>query len=122
MRLKTVWQLARKEIISTFRDRRALISNIAIPLFLIPLFMLGMPLLLGNLFEQEAVNLTPVAVEGLEYLPADLRELLEASLLELQETADAEAAVRDRDVQASLKVRSEERRVGKEGRGRCRKG
>ena len=104
MRLKTVWQLARKEIISTFRDRRALISNIAIPLVLMPLFMLGMPLLLGNLFEQEAVNLTPVAVEGLEYLPADLRELLEASLLELQETADAEAAVRDRDVQASLKV------------------
>lgn len=104
MRLKTVWQLAAKEILSTFRDRRALISNIAIPLVLMPVFMLGMPLLLGNLFEKEAVNLTPVAVEGLAGMPEGMLSLLEAGFLDLQETADAEAAVRERDVQAGLVV------------------
>lgn len=102
MRLAMIWQLARKEILSTFRDRRALISNIAIPLVLMPVFMLGMPLLLGNLFEKEAVNFTPVAVQGLDVMPDDMRQLLEASLLELRETDDAEAAVRERDFQAAL--------------------
>src|SRR5690554_8210694 len=91
MRMSTIWHLARKEILSTFRDRRALLSNIAIPLVLMPVMMLGMPLLLGGIFESETVNVTPVAVEGAGNLPGGLRDLME---------------------------RSEERRVGKECRSR----
>jgi len=104
MRWDTVWHLAKKEILSTFRDRRALISNIVIPLVLMPVMMLGLPQLLGGLFEREAVNVTPVAVEGLDNLPDSLQGLLELSLIELQETADAEAAVRDGDFDVGLAV------------------
>ncbi len=104
MRLDTIWHLARKEILSTFRDRRALVSNIAIPLVLMPVMMLGMPLLLGGIFESETVNVTPVAVEGAGNLPGGLRDLMEASLLEIHEVGNAEAAVRDGDYDTGMTV------------------
>ena len=78
--------------------------HIVIPLVLMPVMMLGLPQLLGGLFEREAVNVTPVAVEGLDNLPDSLQGLLELSLIELQETADAEAAVRDGDFDVGLAV------------------
>ena len=104
MRLSTIWHLARKEILSTFRDRRALLSNIAIPLVLMPVMMLGMPLLLGGIFESEAVSVTPVAVEGAANLPDGLQSLLEAGLLEVVEVDDAETAVREGDQDTGLTV------------------
>ncbi len=104
MRWPVVWHLARKEILSTWRDRRALISNILIPLILMPVMMLGLPYLLGGIFEGQAVSMTPVAVNGSEHLPDGLRTLLDASLVELTEVDDVEAAVRDTDAQAGLVV------------------
>ena len=104
MRWPVVWHLARKEILSTWRDRRALISNILIPLILMPVMMLGLPDLLGGIFEGQAVSMTPVAVNGSEHLPDGLRTLLDASLVELTEVDDVEAAVRDTDAQAGLVV------------------
>ena len=52
MRPQHIWVIAKKEIVSTLRDRRALLSNILIPLLLLPVIMLGLPLLLGGLFER----------------------------------------------------------------------
>ena len=104
MRWPVVWHLARKEILSTWRDRRALISNILIPLILMPVMMLGLPDLLGGIFEGQAVSMTPVAVNGSEHLPDGLRTLLDASLVELTEVEDVESAVRDTDAQAGLVV------------------
>lgn len=99
-----VWHLAKKELLSTWRDRRALVSNIVIPLFLMPVMMLGLPWLLGGIFEGQAVTMTPVAVSGAEHLPADLRATLELTLIELNEVDDVEAAVRDTDNQAGIVV------------------
>ena len=104
MRFPVVWHLAKKEILSTWRDRRALISNILIPLLLMPAMMLGLPYLLGGIFEGQAVNMTPVAVNGSQHLPDGLRTLLDASLVELTEVEDVEQAVRDTDAQAGLVV------------------
>ena len=53
MRPGIVARLARKEIVSTLRDTRAIISNLLIPLLLVPVMMLGLPLLLGGLLERE---------------------------------------------------------------------
>ncbi len=104
MRWSTVWHLTKKEILSTFRDRRALISNVLIPLLLMPVIMLGLPRVLGGIFESEAVSLTPVAVEGAEFLPEAMASLLELSLIELQPVDDVESAVRDGDVSTGLVV------------------
>lgn len=104
MRWPIVWHLAKKEILSTWRDRRALISNIIIPLVLMPVMMLGLPYLLGGIFEGQAESITPVAISGAEHMPPELESLLTMSLVELTEVDDAEAAVRDTDAQAGILV------------------
>jgi sodium transport system permease protein len=97
-------RVASKEILSTLRDQRAIISNLLIPLMLLPLVMLGLPLLLGGLFERETQAVTTLAVEGQEHLPPALRALIEAQQVELAATDDAERAVRDDEVPAGIRV------------------
>jgi sodium transport system permease protein len=87
-------RIAGKELTSTLRDRRALVSNLLIPLFLLPLVMLGLPLAFGGLFAREQAALTRVAVENLAELPEGLAELLRAANVEPVASEDAEDAVR----------------------------
>lgn len=104
MRLRHVWAVAAKEILSTVRDQRAIISNLVLPLVLLPVIMLGMPLLLGGLFEREAVTVTEVATRGAAGLPAGLRAAIEAQNVALVEVEDPEAAVRDGDFVAGIVI------------------
>lgn len=97
MRARIIGLVARKEIISTLRDTRAIISNLLIPLLLVPAMMVGLPLLLGGLFERETTTVTPVGVEGLANLPGELRTALEAQNVELVPVDDAEETVRTGD-------------------------
>lgn len=99
-----VLAVAFKEVLSTVRDRRAIVSNLLIPLLLLPVIMLGLPLLLGGLFEREQESTTPVAIEGRAHLPGALAEAIRAQRTELQETSDAVAEVRDDRVAAGLIV------------------
>lgn len=104
MRLKQIWDVAAKEILSTVRDQRAIISNLVLPLVLLPVIMLGMPLLLGGLFEREAVSVTQVAVRGASELPTGLRSAIEARNVELVEVEDPEAAVREDEYAVGIVV------------------
>jgi sodium transport system permease protein len=97
-------RVAAKEIRSTFRDTRAIVSNLLIPLVLLPVIMLGMPLLLGGLFQREAQTVTTLVVQGIEHVPADLARLVEAQQAELAATDDAMAAVRDDVAPAGMVV------------------
>jgi len=107
------WAVARKEILSTIRDRRAIISNLLIPVLLLPTIMLGLPLVLGGLFQREQASQTPVAIEGAAHLPSDLREAIEAQRVDITETDDALTLVRDDEVSAALQVPEDfEARVG----------
>ena len=98
------WAVARKEILSTIRDRRAIISNLLIPVLLLPTIMLGLPLVLGGLFQREQASQTPVAIEGAAHLPSELREAIEAQRVDITETDDALTLVRDDEVSAALQV------------------
>lgn len=104
MRPRLVAAVAGKEILSTVRDRRAIISNLLIPLLLLPVIMLGLPLLMGGLFEREQENFTPVAVEGSAAMPPELVDAIAARRTELRETDDALMQVRDDEVSAALIV------------------
>ena len=104
MRPSVVGRIARKEILSTVRDRRALVSNLLIPLLLLPAVMIGLPLALGGLFERETETVTELGVQGLVSLPPELRAAIESSNVTLVETADAEAAVRADEVPAAIVV------------------
>jgi sodium transport system permease protein len=87
-------RIAGKEITSTLRDRRAIVSNLLIPLLLLPLVMLGLPLAFGGLFAREQAALTRVAVENLGELPEGLADLLLAANVEPVASEDPEAEVR----------------------------
>lgn len=104
MRGRWIAAIAGKELLSTVRDRRALISNLLIPLLILPTVMLGLPLLMGGLFEREQASLTRIAVEGEAFLPAALRDALVGQRVELLPSEDALSAVRDDDVSAGLVV------------------
>lgn len=104
MRGRVIWQLAGKEILSTIRDRRAIVSNLLIPLLILPLLMLGLPLMVGGLFEREQETLTSVAIRGLDDLPGELHDLITAQNTVLEEVVDPEAAVSRGDYQVAISV------------------
>lgn len=104
MRPGIVGRLARKEIVSTLRDTRAIVSNLLIPLLLVPVLMLGLPLLIGNLLDREQVTLTPVGVIGLATVPTELTEAMRSAGLEPRAVDDATAAVQDGSVEVAIVV------------------
>ena len=99
-----VGRIAAKEILSTLRDTRAIVSNLLIPLLLLPVIMLGLPFLLGGLFQREATTVTPLAVMGLEHAPAELVALIEGQNAVLESVDDPEAAVRDDTYPAAIVI------------------
>lgn len=107
LRWKFVWQVARKELLSTVRDRRTLMSTILLPLLLIPLFTVGMPLLLGKAFDSQGQDRQKVGVVGT--LPPVLRARLTADRggdtgVELLPVSDPLRAVQSGTVDAVLQV------------------
>ncbi len=104
MRARFVGRVAAKEILSTLRDTRAIVSNLVIPLVLLPTVMLGLPLLLGGLFQRETTTVTELAVQGGRDLPGELVALIQAQNATLVEVHDAVAAVRDDTYSAGLIV------------------
>jgi sodium transport system permease protein len=104
MRPAMVFHVAWKEILSTLRDRRAIVSNLLIPFLLLPVIMLGLPYLLSGLFERETQTVTEIGIEGLEHLPSELREYLEAQNVQLMETTEPRDAVERGDYPAAVSV------------------
>jgi sodium transport system permease protein len=107
MRLNMVWFVAVKELLSTLRDRRAIVSSLLIPLLVLPLVMLGLPFALGSFFEREATNVSEIAVAGLENLPPELVALLEAenlSIIELPNADSLSRLVQNDEYAVALKV------------------
>ncbi|WP_261663605.1 ABC transporter permease [Deinococcus sp. Marseille-Q6407] len=74
MRPDFVWRVAARDLLSTLRDTRTLLGTVLIPLVLIPVLMLGTPLLLGQFIGGQAQKRQQVGVMGT--LPAELRERL----------------------------------------------
>lgn len=104
MRLKMISLVARQQIISVLRDRRTLISAIIMPFLILPLMMLGLPLLMGGLFERETETVSAIAVVGKDNMPTELIELIEANKVVLTEVADPYALVEAGDYLAALEI------------------
>lgn len=104
MRAGFVLAVARREVLATLRDHRAVLANLLIPLLVLPLVMLGLPLLIGGLLGQQASLETEIGVEGRAALPEALADALRAENLRLVPVADAEAAVRSERVSGALRV------------------
>lgn len=99
-----ILHVASKEILSTLRDRRAIVSSLLIPLLILPFIMLGLPLLLGGLFEREQDSITEIGITGLDNLPPDLVRLIEAENVKLVAAEQLQARVETGDYVAALEV------------------
>ncbi len=104
MRLNIINHIAKKEIISTLRDRRAIISSIVLPLLILPAMMIGMPFLIGSIFEGEQDNISQIAVLGLENMPESLEEKLLAQNTELIAVENPMELVQDGSYQVALEI------------------
>ena len=104
MRLKMISLVARQQILSVIRDRRTLISAILMPFLILPLMMLGLPLLMGGLFERETETVSAIAVVGKANMPTELIELIEANKVVLTEVDDPYALVESGDYLAALEI------------------
>jgi sodium transport system permease protein len=92
MRPRMILAVAVKELLSTLRDRRAIVSSLLIPLLVLPLIMLGLPFALGSFFEQETANVSEIAVAGLENLPPELVDLLKKESIAITETKNPQSS------------------------------
>lgn len=115
MRPEYLWRIASRDLLSTLRDRRTLTSTILIPLLLIPLFTLGLPLLLGRFIGGQAQERQRVGVVGT--LPESLKRALTRDEktpdgtvtragVELVPVTDPRAAVQAGQVDAALRALS----------------
>ncbi|GGR43460.1 ABC transporter [Deinococcus seoulensis] len=113
LRPRTVWHVAARDLLSTLRDRRTLNATVLMPLILIPLFTLGLPLMLGSFIGGQQQERQTVGVTGT--LPATLRAALERDEtlpdgtvvragVTLVPVSDPQAAVQNGDVDAALRV------------------
>ena len=88
-----------KELLSFFRDRRTLFSQVLLPLFLMPFFMFAPGYLMDRLSEQTAAEIQKVAVKG---VPDELVQALSEAGLRVLEDPDPAQAVRAGRVDAGL--------------------
>lgn len=102
-------RVAGKEMVSTFRDRRTLVSSIVLPLVMIPLFLIGLPLTIGRAVGGEQEARQTVGVQGLERAPDALLASLRADTprgrgVNLVRVDDATESVRAGEVEAAIAV------------------
>jgi sodium transport system permease protein len=108
MRLDFIWRVAFKELLSTVRDTKAFRASIILPFIMTPIFIIGFPLLFGNLFGGEVQKKQVVGVENIRQMPPALRTLLESgdggAGVELKPIEKPLEAVQNGDVEAALSI------------------
>ena len=104
LRPRLIGLVAQQQIVSVVRDRRTLFSAIVLPFLILPLMMLGLPLLMGGLFEREVEAVSAIAVVGKANMPTELIELIEANKVVLTEVEDPYALVESGDYLAGLEI------------------
>lgn len=87
MRLEKIFIIFRKELKDTLRDRRTMIFMLLVPIVAIPALMLFMSNIMISTVSKIQEEKAHVVVEGMQYLPADLRDsLLSAGRLKIDST------------------------------------
>jgi sodium transport system permease protein len=83
MSLRNIWIVYRKELIDSLRDRRTLVSMIAFPLLLMPLFTIGMGVISAKVVGQAMEEVPKVMVLGGEDSPGVRAQLEKLRAIEI---------------------------------------
>ncbi|PNY82482.1 ABC transporter permease [Deinococcus koreensis] len=122
-----VWRIAARDLLSTLRDRRTVAATVLMPMILIPLFTLGLPLMLGGFIGGQQQERQKLGVVGT--LPQTLRSALtrdetlpDGTLvragLQLVAVTDARRAVQSGEVEAAVQATAAIPTEAGQGRGR----
>lgn len=122
-----IWRIAARDLLSTLRDRRTVTATVLMPMILIPLFTLGLPLMLGQFIGGQQQERQKLGVVGT--LPQSLRDALtrdealpDGTLvragLQLVAVQDAREAVQSGEVEAAVQATSAIPTEAGQGRGR----
>lgn len=89
--IRTIWF---KELLDTFRDRRTLYAMLIAPLIIMPLLMLGGPLLMVKQDQKARQEATPITIVGAENAPG---------LVKAMEDSDGFRLVGERHIEEGLR-------------------
>lgn len=101
MSLRLVPAIYRKEMLDTIRDRRTLISMVAVPALAIPLIFVVMGAFMSRMSQRAGEEAVTVAVHGADRLPGLLNALAGARC-RFVEKNDLKAAVRNKEIAAGV--------------------
>lgn len=105
--MKTVWTVARKELVDLFRDRRTmLISLLMGPLFL-PVLLLGMGSLVENRMRTQMESTLELPVIGAEHAPNLVAFLAERNIQSQPGPDDPDTMVRNQEADVILRISPE---------------
>jgi sodium transport system permease protein len=76
MQTANVVTIFKKELVDTLRDRRTLIFMLLIPIVAIPLLMMGVSSLMVGQITKLQGEKSEIVIQGKEYLPSDLQDIL----------------------------------------------
>lgn len=90
--IKIIWF---KELLDTFRDKRTLYTMILAPIIIMPLMMVGGPLLMTRQEKVAEEKPSPIAVIGVENAPIFMKTLQEAGTLQIVDSQDPESDLKE---------------------------
>lgn len=97
--MRAWYHVATKEIVSTWRDKRTIRNVLVLPVLLMPLFMFGPTVLVGDLESRTQATVQKIGVQG---VPSELIPLLQSANLQPLEVSDPRKAVEEARVDAAL--------------------
>ncbi len=101
MRPRMLALIYKKEMVDLLRDRRTIISMVAVPVLVIPLLMMLMGKMIGNLEKKSEEEAKSMAV-GYRSLSAPTLAALRGSGIQLLEKSDLKKAVEAKEVSAAI--------------------
>jgi sodium transport system permease protein len=97
--MNEILMIARKELISVFRDYRSLIATLLLPIIIMPVIMYAPTLLFGTAAQDTEKNIQKVGMVG---LPPAVIEALKTAKVEPVAVLDPEKMVRDKELSAAV--------------------
>jgi sodium transport system permease protein len=110
MNTKIITTVYRKEMLDLLRDRRTILSMIALPVLVFPLLFAVMSKFIGQAEKKAETEATTVAV-GRGAIPADFTPVIARSGLRPIEVEDVAVAVRESKASAGLRVSGDAKTV-----------
>ncbi|MGO1891920.1 MAG: ABC transporter permease [Luteimonas sp.] len=102
--MKTVWTVARKELVDLFRDRRTMLISLLMGPVLVPLLVLGMGAMLESRMRTQFESTLQLPVVGAEHAPSLVAFLKGRNIDPQPAPEDPDAMIREQQADVILRI------------------